>query len=318
MFDDLNKTSNQFSSNQSIKPIANNGNYSSNPGQSNMPSQPRAADDMFAETDPVKEKPQVFQPKDYSAAPEGTSSMVSGHNFQKIFLLIFMFLGLILVGWGGYVAYNKYSKSQIEIVEEKTNNNEQNNQENTQVNNEQPKEEAVMADQDKDGISDEEEASLGLDSTTVDTDNDGLFDREEVKVYRTDPLNPDTDGDGISDGDEVRNGTDPKGPGALFKIGTESNEPIDNNQPPTENKPVTESESTIVNTENNNTTTVQTGENQINIQDLDSDSDGLNDNVEIEVYATDPLNPDTDGDGYKDGDEVKNGYNPKGDGKLSL
>ncbi|MFH1482518.1 MAG: hypothetical protein ABIE46_03290, partial [Patescibacteria group bacterium] len=33
-------------------------------------------------------------------------------------------------------------------------------------------------------------------------------------------------------------------------------------------------------------------------------------------YKTDPKNPDTDGDGYKDGDEVKNGFNPNGSGKL--
>ena len=34
-------------------------------------------------------------------------------------------------------------------------------------------------------------------------------------------------------------------------------------------------------------------------------------------YKTNPNNPDTDGDGYLDGDEVKNGYDPNGDGKLS-
>lgn len=49
---------------------------------------------------------------------------------------------------------------------------------------------------------------------------------------------------------------------------------------------------------------------------VDSDSDGLSDREEAEVYATDPLNPDSDADTYKDGDEVKNGYNPKGPGKL--
>lgn len=35
----------------------------------------------------------------------------------------------------------------------------------------------------------------------------------------------------------------------------------------------------------------------------DSDSDGLNDDEEF-MYGTDPLNPDTDGDGLKDGEEV--------------
>jgi uncharacterized protein YpmB len=50
---------------------------------------------------------------------------------------------------------------------------------------------------------------------------------------------------------------------------------------------------------------------------LDSDMDGLNDNME-EVYGTDKNNPDTDGDGYKDGEEVKNGYDPTIPGNVKL
>ncbi len=37
----------------------------------------------------------------------------------------------------------------------------------------------------------------------------------------------------------------------------------------------------------------------------DTDGDGLIDGEEVKVYHTNPLNPDTDGDGLKDGDEVK-------------
>ncbi len=48
----------------------------------------------------------------------------------------------------------------------------------------------------------------------------------------------------------------------------------------------------------------------------DTDGDGLFDGEEVKVYKTDPLNPDTDGDGFKDGAEVKAGYDPKGPGKL--
>jgi len=51
------------------------------------------------------------------------------------------------------------------------------------------------------------------------------------------------------------------------------------------------------------------------IPEIDTDNDGLSDEKE-EMYDTDPNNPDTDGDGYLDGDEVKNGYNPNGEGKL--
>lgn len=47
----------------------------------------------------------------------------------------------------------------------------------------------------------------------------------------------------------------------------------------------------------------------------DTDGDGLFDREEIKIYKTDPLNPDTDGDGFLDGNEVKAGYNPLGPGR---
>lgn len=47
----------------------------------------------------------------------------------------------------------------------------------------------------------------------------------------------------------------------------------------------------------------------------DPDEDGL-DNVLEGFYGTDPANPDTDGDGVSDGEEVRNGKNPRGDGSL--
>ena len=47
---------------------------------------------------------------------------------------------------------------------------------------------------------------------------------------------------------------------------------------------------------------------------LDSDNDGLTDAQE-KIYGTNANNPDTDGDGYTDGNEVKGGYDPlKGNG----
>lgn len=53
-----------------------------------------------------------------------------------------------------------------------------------------------------------------------------------------------------------------------------------------------------------------------NSTQVDTDKDNLSDREEIKVYKTDPLNPDTDGDTYLDGNEVQAGYNPKGPGKL--
>lgn len=52
------------------------------------------------------------------------------------------------------------------------------------------------------------------------------------------------------------------------------------------------------------------------IDNIDSDSDGLSDREEVRVYKTNPLNNDSDNDTYKDGEEIKNGYNPLGSGKL--
>jgi len=49
----------------------------------------------------------------------------------------------------------------------------------------------------------------------------------------------------------------------------------------------------------------------------DTDNDGLID-VREEFYGTDPNHPDSDGDGYSDGYEILNGYNPKGEGKLMI
>lgn len=42
----------------------------------------------------------------------------------------------------------------------------------------------------------------------------------------------------------------------------------------------------------------------------DTDGDGLTDWEEVYIYGTDPLNRDTDGDGIIDGDEVELGTNP--------
>ncbi len=48
----------------------------------------------------------------------------------------------------------------------------------------------------------------------------------------------------------------------------------------------------------------------------DTDQDGLGDFDEVRVYLTNPSKADTDGDGFKDGQEVSSGYNPSGKGRL--
>jgi hypothetical protein len=45
------------------------------------------------------------------------------------------------------------------------------------------------------------------------------------------------------------------------------------------------------------------------LKDGDFDKDGLSNQLEL-LFGTDPTNVDSDGDGYKDGEEVKAGYDP--------
>jgi hypothetical protein len=47
-----------------------------------------------------------------------------------------------------------------------------------------------------------------------------------------------------------------------------------------------------------------------NNADPDDNNDGLSDVDELDVYGTNPLRRDTDGDGLGDGDEITNGLNP--------
>jgi hypothetical protein len=64
------------------------------------------------------------------------------------------------------------------------------------------------ADPDGDGLTNGEEADLGLDPADPDTDHDGLWDGDELQAG-TDPKNGDTDGDTYLDFDELETGHDP-------------------------------------------------------------------------------------------------------------
>lgn len=47
-----------------------------------------------------------------------------------------------------------------------------------------------------------------------------------------------------------------------------------------------------------------------NLKNIDSDKDGLSDFDEINIYKTNPNDPDTDGDGINDCEEIRRGLNP--------
>ncbi|KKQ39418.1 MAG: S-layer domain-containing protein [Candidatus Magasanikbacteria bacterium GW2011_GWA2_37_8] len=70
-------------------------------------------------------------------------------------------------------------------------------------------ENAQLTDSDLDGLSNDEEKTLGTNPNKSDSDSDGLLDKDEINIYKTNPLKADTDGDGKKDGYEVDRGTNP-------------------------------------------------------------------------------------------------------------
>ena len=84
----------------------------------------------------------------------------------------------------------------------------------------------------------------------------------------------------------------------------------------TVNQPVQPTVTAPVDTDQDGLTDEEEAKLGTNPNNPDTDGDGLTDREEVKVYGTDPLKADTDGDGYPDGVEVKNGFNPKGPGKL--
>ncbi|MDI6767914.1 MAG: OmpA family protein [Bacteroidota bacterium] len=179
-------------------------------------------------------------------------------------------------------------------------------------------------DNDRDGLLNDEEISLGTNPNNPDTDGDGLKDGEEVKKYFTNPLlkdsdadrlndreeifttntNPnkkDTDGDGLIDGDEVlQYTTDPLNPDTDGEGLTDGDEVIVHKtnplNPDTDGDGLTDAEEVL----KHRTDPLRT----------DSDNDELTDFEEIREYKTNPLFADTDNGGLPDGKEIRMGLNP--------
>jgi fibro-slime domain-containing protein/MYXO-CTERM domain-containing protein len=175
------------------------------------------------------------------------------------------------------------------------------------------------ADTDDDGLSDGDEALIGTDPRAADTDTDGLLDGAEGPIG-TDPRDADTDDDGASDGDEQAAGTDPLRPPSpaggtgpavdppqleADLIGAPDGE-IDS---PDISAPVEALPRELPRYVSGPGFGGSPGE-------PDADGDGLNDGDELEL-GTDPLNPDSDGDGLHDGaerDAWTDPLNPDSDG----
>jgi hypothetical protein len=134
------------------------------------------------------------------------------------------------------------------------------------------------ADDDGDGLTNDQEEKLGTDPFNKDTDGDGLWDGSEVNEHNTDPLNQDTDRDGLSDGAEVNQyGTNP------LNLDTDGDGLSDGDE---------------------------VNEYGTNLLNPDTDGDGLSDGAEVSQHGTSPLNQDTDGNGLSDGAEVATSSEP--------
>lgn len=132
-------------------------------------------------------------------------------------------------------------------------------------------------------------------SDNPDIDNDGCLNVDEIAAG-TDPNNPDTDGDGENDCAEI--GSDPANP-----LDTDGDGTIDALE-----SSVTDTDGDGVPDETDPANTDPCIPNP-NAGPCDQDGDGLT-NAQEGPLGTSTTNPDTDGDGINDGDEVTNGTGP--------
>lgn len=205
----------------------------------------KGLDDIFSDTQ-NKEKPEVFQATDSDHHDDWgiSEAELKEQNKKKLTMLLLIFVVIILLGGGSYWVFTRvigmigsdsagteegsepepYQEPGLETTGRQNEKQDEDAEEEGNANENQVFEENQdqgfidEGDNDRDGLSNQEELELGTNLNKVDTDDDTLFDREEVKVYRTNPLNPDTDGDGFLDGEEVKAGYNPKGEGRLNVI----------------------------------------------------------------------------------------------------
>ncbi|RDI09726.1 gliding motility-associated C-terminal domain-containing protein [Flavobacterium sp. AG291] len=206
----------------------------------------------------------------------------------------------------------------------------------------------ATCDQDSDGLTNAQEATLGTNPTVADTDGDGINDGAEVTAGSnplsacspnassplcdqdgdgltnaqeatagTNPTVADTDGDGINDGTEVTNSSDPLNPcspNASAGPCDQDSDGLTNTQEASAG-----TNPTVADTDGdgiNDGTEVTNGSDPLNpcspnasAGPCDQDGDGLT-NTQETTAGTNPANPDTDGDGINDGTEITNGSNP--------
>lgn len=183
----------------------------------------------------------------------------------------------------------------------------------------------LFVDSDEDGLTDFEEinGTYTSDPGSTDSDGDGLNDAEEVNGDRGYPSNPrmeDTDSDGLTDLEEYSHALSPQNPdwdGDGLVDGQEINglnDAYDFKSDPkdadTDNDGANDSQEVMG-------TLHPTGY-VSNPDDVNSDSDNLTDIQEITIHFTDPMDPDTDGDGFSDSSEVLGSSDPLDQSSVPL
>ncbi|MFO0704463.1 MAG: hypothetical protein U0517_00595 [Candidatus Andersenbacteria bacterium] len=153
---------------------------------------------------------------------------------------------------------------------------------------------------------------------TSDLDQDGLTASVEL-ACGTDEADPDTDNDTFDDGTEVANGYDPLSAekkmlsptGTCVKAYQSSLNNSSGGTVPTGNTTGNSTSSTG----SSKTSSSASLSAAAGTSSSDPDNDRLT-NSQEQIFGTDALNSDTDGDGVKDGDEVLRGTNPNGAGNI--
>ena len=156
-------------------------------------------------------------------------------------------------------------------------------------------------------------ATLGLEPATADSDGDGVADEDELVLYFTDPLLADSDGDGALDGEELfGRHTDPLlwddasatsflGPEGTYTVTGVTPSSVMVTSDPAGLAPVVASETDL---DADNYADALEWNLGLNPGNPDTDGDGVADGDELNLYGTEPTLPDTDGDGLSDGDEL--------------
>lgn len=148
-------------------------------------------------------------------------------------------------------------------------------------------------DNDGDGLTNKEELTYKTNPNLADSDGDGINDQKEIETYNTNPLDADSDNDGVKDGFEVSYGTDPL-------LQTDLDPDLDG---------VPENITSIDADQDGLTDTFESTYPTATDPYADPDGDGLT-NLEEQMYNTNPTQADTDSDGINDNVEIFIGMNP--------